>query len=480
MSSVHPQWATKYKKKGTELRRINGRYYLYAVSSKYDPIKKRARKITGKLLGKITKEEGFRESEKEQLRKSVTSNVQTKEYGVSAFLESQCKEYETLLQKHFPDHWKTIIALAYGKLTHQCPLKNMEHHYQQSFLSEKHPDLALSSKSIAGLLREIGQNRERITHFFRAFQQKDDHILFDGTDLFSKSQKMTIPKISKSKKGTFESLVNIMFVFSLGAHLPVYYRILPGDIKDIKAFELCLKESQIQNAVVIIDKGFYSASNIQQLDETNLKYIIPLRRNNSLIDYSPIQSGNKKRFEGFFEYEGRMIWHASFQKDGKEMVLYLDEELRVRETKDYLRRTETFPEKYSIGEFHQKQHEFGTITLMNNLKKTSEEIYLHYKSRGKIEDMIDTFKNTLQADKSYMQNEHALEAWMLINFIALHWYYKIYQLLIHKKLTKKYAPMDIIAFLRDVRKVKMNGEWYTAEMTQKTATLLSSLGIHIP
>lgn len=36
--SPHPSWATQYRTKGTELRFLNGRYYLYAVSSKYDPI----------------------------------------------------------------------------------------------------------------------------------------------------------------------------------------------------------------------------------------------------------------------------------------------------------------------------------------------------------------------------------------------------------------------------------------------------------
>ncbi|GLI54124.1 hypothetical protein [Thermodesulfovibrio yellowstonii] len=53
-----PEWALKYKTKGTELRLIGGTYYLYEVSSKWSPHKKRAQKITGRLLGKITPE-GF-------------------------------------------------------------------------------------------------------------------------------------------------------------------------------------------------------------------------------------------------------------------------------------------------------------------------------------------------------------------------------------------------------------------------------------
>ena len=56
---AHPDWALKYKEKNTELRCIKGRYYLYAYSTIYCPIKKRAKKVTGKSLGRITEKDGF-------------------------------------------------------------------------------------------------------------------------------------------------------------------------------------------------------------------------------------------------------------------------------------------------------------------------------------------------------------------------------------------------------------------------------------
>lgn len=59
ITSKHPEWALKHKKPGTELRLIKGRYYLYAVSSKWNKEKKRAQKITGKILGRITEDKGF-------------------------------------------------------------------------------------------------------------------------------------------------------------------------------------------------------------------------------------------------------------------------------------------------------------------------------------------------------------------------------------------------------------------------------------
>ena len=116
---------------------------------------------------------------------------------------------------------------------------------------------------------------------------------------------------------------------------------------------------------------------------------------------------------------------------------------------------------------------------MNNLNKTPEQVFADYKSRSQIETMIDALKNVIDADRSYMQNEQSLEAWMFINHITLHWYYNILQLLKIKALNKRYAPMDLVRFLKEVRKVKINDKWYDAEITKKTKDLFDSLGIHI-
>ncbi len=101
------------------------------------------------------------------------------------------------------------------------------------------------------------------------------------------------------------------------------------------------------------------------------------------------------------------------------------------------------------------------------------------KAEDKIESMINVLKNIVDVDKSYMQNEQALEAWMFINYIALHWYYKIYQLLVRYELNKKFSPMDFVLFLKEVRKVQINGIWYNTEITAKTKDLLTLIKVHI-
>ena len=125
--SLHPEWALACKCKGTELRLLKGRYYLYAVTSKWDPQKKRSVKITGKLLGRITEKDGFIESEKARLRKQQMQieNVQVKEYGITVAVEHLFTDTISAVKEFFPDCWQRLVALAYGRLVYQSPLKNI-------------------------------------------------------------------------------------------------------------------------------------------------------------------------------------------------------------------------------------------------------------------------------------------------------------------------------------------------------------------
>jgi len=479
----HPQWALKHKRKGTELRLIKGSYYLYEITSKWNPEKKRSQKVTLRLLGKITEEDGFIESEKRKLEKKQTiiDNISVKEYGLSAFIENQLQDYVQLIKQYFPNNWKFIIASAYCRLAYQSPLKNFQYHFSKSFLSESYKNVGLSSSKISQKLREIGQNRQQILNFFKEFKIDNDNILFDGTDIFTNSDKMRYPVKAKTKKGTYENIANLMFVYSIKLQLPVYYRILSGNIKDISSFKLCLDESGISDAIVIADKGFYSEPNIKKLDNEKLKYIIPLRRNSSLIDYSIIKKGNLKEFDGYFMYEKKIIWYYEKVINNKRIIVYKNDELKNQEINDYLRRCETLPEKYNTNSFYDKQYQFGTIAFITNLDNThtAQSIYSTYKSRNQIEVMFDVFKNLLNADKSYMQNNEAFEGWMFINFIVIHWYYKILHQLQAQKLNSKYSPKDIINFLIDIKKIKINGKWHEDNITKKNKAILEKIMIPI-
>ncbi len=483
-NSPHPEWALTHKKPGTELRRIKDKYYLYEVSSKWDPEKKRARKITGRLLGRITKENGFVESSKYKLQRNFTSffdqPLQVKEYGASSFVMESFSEDITFLKQVFPEIWQDIFSLGFIRLLFNPPIKNTAFHFENSFLSELFNTVTLGEKRVSALYRKIGNDRGAVVEYMKAFVRNDDYILFDGTNFVSHSKNIESAKIGYNSKQVFEPQLNVLFLFSSTLKTPVFYRLLPGNIRDVKAFKLTVQEAGIANAVVIADKGFYSADNLETMDTLGLDYVIPLRRSNPQINYDVIQPNDNSGFDGYFEYMKRFIWFNKIELEGRELYLFYDSSLKTKEENDYLTRIQTHPEKYSLEKFKLRLKTFGTVAFISNLKdKSAEEIYKTYKTRGEVETMIDAMKNILKADSSYMQNEMALQGWMFISFMALKWYYYLYNILLQKKLLKRYSPKDILLNLAAIKKIKINQNWCLSEVTSKTQNLIDKLGVHI-
>jgi len=478
---VHPLWATKHRKAGTELRLINKKYYLYAVSSKYDPLLKRSKKISGKLLGKITEQDGFIESEKDKLRKKaeqsiIIDNLTTKEFGTQQLVTKIAVKQIQSLEKVFGDDAKPLFIFAFFRLTEQSPIKNVPFYFMHSFLSEVWKEVKITDKSISQLLRRIGANREKIMEYQKLFIREGEKVLMDMTHVITHSRQIESAQCGYNSTMSFEPQVNLMYLFSAQQHEPVYYRLFPGNIKDVKAFTTTIQECGLKNVTLIADKGFYSKKNINTLDDSKLNYIIPLQRGSKLIPYPASDEIDKKKWDGYFTFNEKIIWH----KTKGNVVLFLNQELKTSEEKDYLKRVDAEKENYTLDGFYEKQSHFGTLALINNNKeKTVEDVYLQYKSRTNVETMFDSLKNILYADRTYMQNDDAMNGWMFVNHIALQCYYMIYQKLLEHKMLKKYSVTDFLKFTHRIKKIKINNNWQTAEITKPVQALLEKLNLHI-
>ena len=486
---VHPDWALKQKRPGTELRYIRGHYYLYGVSSKWNKEKKHSQKVTGKILGKVT-ENGFIESSRRQTldgkfkaeTASTIKSISTKSAGLGYFLEPLLSDVLTALRKHFEGEADTIYCASLMRLAYQTPLKNMNVHLQENFLSESFPQASLTDKKVSSLLKTIGSDRERINGFFKEFSRSGENIFMDITAIHSKSEQMSINQRGYNAQGSFDPQANLLLLFSQSRHEPIYYRVLPGNIRDVKSVQLTLKETGVVDTVFVADKGFYSESNIEEMEQAHLRYVIPLKRNSSLIDYEPLKKSGKSGFSHFFKFQDRFIFCAFRELgDGKVLYTFLDDHLRLEEERAFLNRMETQKEeKLTIVNFHEKIHTLGTFSIITNLKeKPPQDIYKMYKARMEVETAFDAFKNTLEADRSYMHSDQGFEGWMFINYLALLTYWRILKILMEKELLAKFSINDLIMHLSYIRKVRINGHWHLAEITDKTRRLLAKLECHI-
>ena len=559
----YPDWVLKQKTKGTEIRKIGPNYYLYKIRSEWDKDKKRAKKITEKFLGTIT-EEGLRKPKAERLIEAQ-KNICVKEFGASQFIKTESNDIIQNLKETFPDIWKEIFTFAVFRFFSNSPLKNVQFHYQTSYLSEIISDAKVSSRTLNNILQTIGKQRNLIKTFLSKYIIPGESIAVDLTHVFSLSENIISATLGRNADQDYTPQINLFLLFSLDRMQPMFYRLLPGSIRDVSSLLLSIEESGVKDIIIIGDKGFYSENNTIKLDIGHRKYIFPLKRNSSLIDYSPMGQAGKKGFEGHFLFEKRVIWYyereenrylfcwdeipgndngkfveflkpmydidwvntAKIEKidggriinifteknslslklnyektkvnlqidDGKtfelnvrtensklniyenskRIVTFLDGRLKVEEEKDFLIRAKD--EKEKLNEFYENENKFGTITIITGTNLSAQKIFELLKSRTEIEVVFDTFKNTLHADRSYMNDDFGLEGWMFVNFIALLLYYKVYAILISKDLLNNCSPKDVILHLSRVYKVKIGNDWVRSEVPKKSRLLIEKLGI---
>jgi transposase len=403
-----------------------------------------------------------------------------KEYGISLLVTTSFSVYRTALEKAFGEDWKYILAIVYCRFVYRCPLKSIPFRLASAFLPELTGLAAFNDKQAPAVLKRIGGQPEKRLMYMKSFIHNDDYILIDATGLPSQSAKIPLAKRGYSNPMNFDTQFNLLYIYSATSRMPVYYKLLPGNIREVKAFKNSLLETGLQKAVIVADKGFYSKANIELMVEEALQFIIPLRRDNSLIDYSAIKANTFKDAANYFEHEKRAIWYQKYDAgDGLYLHLFLDEQLRVKEETDYLARIRTHPEKYSIKDYHERKDRFGAIAMLTNLAGTEQQVYQTYKGRMAIEVMFDGMKNVMDADHTYMQDEQTLQGWMFINHIVLQWYQHLYIELKENELLKKISVNDYIQLLTDIKKIKINDAWFLNEFTNQTKKLVAKLNIKL-
>ena len=379
-----PAWVQKFKEPKTEIRYIKGTYYKYAVAYRYNAEKKRTDKITLELLGKITEQGGFVPSPKKVIKDGANSLpvVDIKTYGVYNLFSSLLAEDCTSLLALFPASiGETLLTVAMMRFAYQHPIKRMPYQHAHDYSSLHWSAKGIDDKVITASLKHVGENRQLLLNWMKSRLElkenlQDRFVMIDSTHIPTLSEHLSVNAMGYNPQHSYDPQIRLMYIFSAQMQQPVYYRLINGNITDVTSMKTCVDELNAKDVVFIADKGFYSKKNVADLKDASIHFIIPLYRNNNLIDYEPLQQANfKKGIKSYFTYQKRIIWYYEYEKEGQMLTTYLDERLKVEEEADFLIRTQTHPDKYKETDFFEKIDHLGTLTLINHLpQKLSAQI----------------------------------------------------------------------------------------------------------
>ncbi len=442
--------------RNVEVKKIGNNYYAYSVSSVYDREKKRPRKVSGKYIGKIT-ESGI-------IRK-IQRNIRTVlEYGNSQIIYSILNDIQKPLKKHFSSA-NEIMAMASIKAIRNVPLKYIDDAYSKLYMSMI-MDASLSHYTIAMKLREIGSDTKAQHDFFKDMIDDGNTYLYDLSSIFSYSGNTNLAERGYNKDHIFLDQINFSLLFSEDRKLPVALKVYPGSIRDVKTVKKTIDEFSLYSSIIVMDRGFVSMKMINYMSN-NMKYIQPLRRNSKLIDYSIGMKGS-------FTYRGRGIMYGFIKYSNYSLYVYEDARLRGEEISNSIVARTVNPEI--------KVHEerLGKISIISNLDKTPDEIYLIYKEREDIEQCFDAMKNEMENDKTYLMDNDAIRGYFFVSFISLYIHYRLLEILRINDLIGKYSVNELLFELSKVYAVQYSDDKIELnEIPKRVETIMKKINMDI-
>ncbi len=519
-----PDFVTSFQKpRNTEIKRIRNNWYLYERSSRYDPIKKRSQKVSGKCLGKITPE-GLvptkrRLVSEEPVQASSTPAIEpvsslsdVVEVGGSVFLMERTNEMLVRLQKYFPDIWQRIYVTVLLRALREPYFRRLQVHYETSFLSHAFPGLAFTAHQNSQFLQTLGRRRSVITEFMKEDVNRSDvFILFDGHRLITSSKTMELAELDYDSKRRYMPQINLLYVYSLGKNsaTPVYYKQYLGSTPDVSAFPNIMKECGISssNYTIIGDKGFASEDDFDELNRLGLQYVIPIKRGSQIVAEHLLL--NPSSYTDVFNYNNRAIQAFKVEKDGVNVFVFFDAQLYANELADAVARANKNNEDSDkkiqmeqkrrekgkgrlsdeelaalapkdLKEVLSQTPEMGTFTLRTNrLDLNCHQIYRVYKQRQAIEQFFKTYGESMDFEASYMQDQTSQEAWLFLNHLSSSIGMECLAEIARLGEDKNISFEDLRQTLSRIMATKKNGHWSLSPIKNATKKLMNKLQFEI-
>ncbi|MEM3812179.1 MAG: hypothetical protein QXP59_03535 [Saccharolobus sp.] len=143
---------------------------------------------------------------------------------------------------------------------------------------------------------------------------------------------------------------------------------MPKSIRDVKHFSLVLEEFDLRNCI-IIDRGFFSVNNIDEMNKKEIRFIQPLRRNSKIIEYFIIMKES-------FVYRDRGIIYGMKRIGKYYLYLYDNVKMKGKEHSNLIE-NRSREKRVKIDESR-----LGKIAILSNMLRQGVK-YTIYTSKGK-------------------------------------------------------------------------------------------------
>ena len=442
--------------KKLELKIIEGNYYLYIARGVWDKNRKKSVKKTT-LIGSIDNDGTFRPKKE----KKIFSSTAVYEYGNSQLVWNLMHDLYGIMEKH--PYRDQITAMAIVKAIDPMPLRLVSSRFQKLYISRT-LKTNLDPDDLSRILGYVGKHFPDLYDMFKKIMEPGGLLFYDMTSIISYSRNLKLAEKGYNPDHVHENQVTVIMAFSVKSWVPVAVDVFYGSVKDIKSLKYFIDRFSDPDMGFIMDRGLFSESIIKDLRRLKMHYLVPLRRNSTLIP-------DKVKFDSAFIYNGRPIQAARKSSRTGYIYMFQDPMMRAEEESSILR--DVASSKKDMEYFEEKKRHLGIFAIISDLDRKSSEIYEQYKSREEVEQVFDVMKGDLESNKTYLGDEEKVKGFFFIVFLALRIRFRILKILKDHNLLGKISVNEVMFELSKMERiVEKSGTEYFAAVPKKVEKIV--------
>lgn len=364
-----------------------------------------------------------------------------------------------------------------------------------------------SDSKVSEFLNSMTDNQS--VGFLNEWNASRDHreriyISYDSTNKNCQAGDIEMAEYGHAKDDRSKPVINYSVAYDKNNREPLFYEEYPGSIVDISQLQYMLERAKgygYKKVGFILDRGYFSKSNIHYMDRCGYDFVIMVKGQKDLVNELILDHKGEfedKRSCSIRDYavNGMTVKHQLFPSDKEERYFhiyyssskYASERETVERKIDNLAKSlekvkgqpvrvdKSFSRYFDLIYYHEGKEDerfmygkertdvidrdislCGYFVIITSKKMTAKQALELYKSRDASEKMFKGDKSYLGNRSLRVQSEEALGAKIFLEFVALIIRSRIYCKLKDEmiRIGKKSNYMTVPAALRELEKIEM-------------------------
>ncbi|OPY51788.1 MAG: Transposase DDE domain protein [Methanosaeta sp. PtaU1.Bin112] len=467
---------------------------------------------------------------KEKTKKKPAAIQSSFDYGSIFLLQSIIEDLnlDRYLEALLPSSDVSMVrALAFNRIIRPTAMKNVDSWYEGTSLALESTKIDLAGQRMSELLGRLGESN--IPDRFMAQLIKGtgtkDTLIYDITSLPSYSQLINLLEYGYNRDVETLPQINLSLILDKEKGIPVMYDIFPGSISDVSTLSGTLKKIKahgIQDYVAVMDRGFFSLSNLCELLTNKISFIMAAKL--QLNDLKQLMTEAQKDIDDVkylhkfnkdpifakpitynidsIEVRGYVYYDPKLEQTEKQTLLsrlydLREELLKVRLNKNsnpyavYKEKAQGFG---SFFDWNVVDHRFEVAIKQNAVAQRMNRMGKYiifcsgdfdemkclslYRERDEIEKSFKALKSEIDFLPLNTHSEKTTRGFIFIAFLSLIIRTRLLNKMRDAEILDKYSVEQILLQLEKFRKISLaDGKILVTEMTKKQREILQALNL---